>query len=102
MTTIKKNILIAQFMGAKLSGESRLRIAPQDIWLPIHGVLDKRNLKFHSSWDWLMPVVAKLGKMNNAYDTEEFLLIRDELCTGRIETVYSTVMDCIEHFKSEL
>ena len=63
-----ENKLIAEFMGYKLArcnsgfawdiGES---IPSKDHLFPIQGVLHTgRELKFHSSWDWLMPVVEKI------------------------------------------
>lgn len=41
MTTEEKNIVIAKFMAAKIE--------------PPH--------YFHSSWDWLMPVIEKIAKL---------------------------------------
>ena len=56
------------------------------------------NLNYENSWDWLMPVVQKISQIEGVYEIEEFLLIRDELATARIETVYSTVVDFIKYW----
>lgn len=65
---LENNKLIAEFMGGKLRNESRLKLAPQEIWLPSQGVCRYdtietgrgKTLQYHKSWDWLMPVVEKI------------------------------------------
>ena len=51
----ENNYLIAEFMGMYLG---------QDGWFDYEGVLGDNkcyiDLKFHESWDWLMPVVEKI------------------------------------------
>lgn len=58
------NKLIAEFMGGKLKHQiiSAIgdRMQNDDIWLPFHGIRIIKELKYHSSWDWLMPVVKKI------------------------------------------
>lgn len=59
----KKNDLIAQFMGYERD--------KMEYFIPQHGKINsqgnwidtfsKENLKFHKSWDWLMPVVEKVN-----------------------------------------
>lgn len=64
METLNNNILIAEFMGGKVKSESILNIKDNEIFIPFHGVCDLGNsgkgLKYHNSWDWLMPVVEKI------------------------------------------
>ncbi len=58
---IEGNKLIAEFMG----GEFNERQSFVYFKLPVnkaYSVLD--DLKYHSSWDWLMPVVEKIEKGN--------------------------------------
>jgi len=97
------NKLIAEFMGWKERTDPTERFFG-DWYEGFNRMTEgiKKPLLFHGSWDWLMPVVAKLEQMPDAYEYEEFLLIRDELCTGRIETVFSAVVDCIEYQNSKL
>lgn len=93
------NKLIAEFMGLTEPYE-----------LPQHGTIRPNGdfkteftldqLKYNSSWDWLMPVVGKIEKTPNIYDIEEFLLIRDELCTARIETIYDSVVEFIKWYNA--
>lgn len=70
MKTVEKNIIIAQFMGAKHLidyGEIQVFEMPQGKTYSIH------NLDFHKSWDWLMPVVEKcyeFGELGSDERTE--------------------------------
>jgi hypothetical protein len=66
---MKQNKLIAEFMGYKLMSCNRGKawdigksISSKDHLFPIQGVLHTGNeLKFHTSWDWLMPVLKKIN-----------------------------------------
>lgn len=59
---MKENNLIADFMGWKLQDN------PTERWYGsyrepngiLHKNTDKEPLLFHTSWDWLMPVVEKI------------------------------------------
>lgn len=57
------NILIAKFMGGTCSNyanNTKGWIIPNLTKNGVDG--DENNLKFHSYWSWLMPVVEKIGK----------------------------------------
>lgn len=59
------NILIAEFMGG-IYYKFREKPTTWYMWRDIECQRDARqhyNLKYHSSWDWLMPVILKIGKM---------------------------------------
>lgn len=84
MSIIKNNKLIAQFMGGLTSENSRVVTGCQDIWIPIHGGICRwstidsgqgKILKYHKSWDWLMPVIDKITSMN------EYLEFKDYNCS---------------------
>lgn len=81
VTTEQGNKLIAEFMGATHEPQSdryneHLLFEPEvapPVWYVGHdrewhtrnerlrvAILDLSNLKYHSSWDWLMPVVEKI------------------------------------------
>ena len=69
---IENNKLIAQFMGGKLNDELSFLIAQNDIFIPYHGVIRLDTvetgkgpvIKYHKSWDWLMPVVEKIENID--------------------------------------
>lgn len=59
-TTVDKNKVIAEFMGLTYSSETK------EYYLPIYNSGDWWNedeLSYHTSWDWIMPVVEKIESM---------------------------------------
>jgi hypothetical protein len=53
----KNNVLIAEFMGGQKV------LSDKDIYnMPTHGNLcyQLKELQYHQSWDWLIPVVQKI------------------------------------------
>jgi hypothetical protein len=75
--TMKDNKLIAEFMGAV--GTPMYAPKEWDIYITGHLDVDSDNenaqhfftpkeMKYHSSWDWLMPVVEKIESMNASND----------------------------------
>ena len=70
------NLIIAKFMGS-IDEIGRCSISSKsEIWLPNHGLLSKTSLKYHKSWDWLMPVVIKINNLNPLQDMV--------ICGGRV------------------
>ena len=75
---MENNKLIAEFMGYKLISCNRGKawdigksIPIKDHLFPIQGVLHTGNeLKFHTCWDWLMPVINKCKSLDNTFDVE--------------------------------
>ena len=61
------NLLIAQFMnGTYYSDESLIRFPVS--FMPELCLRHKlHNLKYHSSWDWLMPVVEKIESIHDKH-----------------------------------
>lgn len=108
-----KNRIIAEFMGVEFNTEKDKCDHPliKAPWPPIE------CLKYHSSWDWLMPVIIKISQIDSG-DSEEcayprtfgmfsqtgqvmvrlngFALFRADTL---IEAAYLAVVDFIEHFK---
>jgi len=67
---MKDNRLIAEFMGAFFDDNGMTRICGQ------YGLerVNDLSLKYHTSWDWLMPVVEKcLEKHNNLIDGRDVI-----------------------------
>lgn len=70
MTTeeiIQKNKMIAEFMGIKTKKYSDTPTVTR--WQYGNSMLFESDLKYHSSWDWLMPVVEKIKSLDFQVDT---------------------------------
>jgi hypothetical protein len=82
MEIIKQNNrMIAEFMGAKYDKDTSFPIHPNDLWLPMHGVCNFTStngncLRYHSSWDWLMPVVEKIESLSKENETYSFSITK--------------------------
>jgi len=97
------NILIAKFMGAVLSSVPNLINLPQTRGdANIHSVKGSEvlpngtysvhrlsELKYHKSWDWLMPVIDK------CYQEHMSKHIADAVMTCDINKVYKVVVEFI-------
>tara|TARA_R100000951_G_scaffold58400_1_gene49068 strand:- start:747 stop:1091 length:345 start_codon:yes stop_codon:yes gene_type:complete len=76
---MKDNKLIAEFM----SGEH-----------PLAEVTHEAHHNYHTSWDWLMPVVSKCFKTGD--DTHQWDNIMDTIFTCDINIVYAQVVEFIK------
>lgn len=84
MNTSHQNIIIAEFMQLK-----------KDI--SVH------ELKYDSSWDWLMPVVARIVRDEEFWEEEHREHLMDLVPYGHIEDVYDVVIRFIKSYnKGEL
>ena len=105
------NKLIAEFMGYKLAKlyiglawESPYKNSVEDTF-ELHGRLWRENdsyYKFHTSWDWLMPVVEQcLEKHNNLIDGRyvidtPYSLIAQALQAVSLKETYNAVVEFIK------
>ena len=104
MNTTENNKLIAEFMGYKLISCNRGKawdigksIPIKDHLFPIQGVLHTGNeLKFHTSWDWLMPVVKKV--MQKDYEFLVFEELKYKWWKADIDAVYSALVEFIKEY----
>lgn len=103
-TTQENNRLIAEFMGLKvLSKEEYLKH-------PKHGTLNVTEYsiseyqRFHSSWDWLMPVGAKCLEKSLSLRQYPFIdiKIKEAVQSFKIEATYQAVVEFIEWYNSHL
>ena len=62
---MKNNKLIAEFMGAYFDDKGMTRLCGKFGLERVSAL----NLKYHSSWDWLMPVVEKI-ESDERYDVD--------------------------------
>ena len=105
MNTENNNILIAQFMGVKTKDLSCLylpqfeRLVKIDIEFEMYSHFSLSELKYHNSWDWLMPVVQKI--LHDSYTMEgvsKMALVQNELITCRITTTHKLVVEFIKWY----
>ena len=88
------NKLIAEFMGAFFDDNGMTRICGR---FGLERVSDL-NLKYHSSWDWLMPVISKCRIESNSEDDYwEGIYYTLEECD--IDITYPTVIEFIKRTK---
>ena len=96
MNTLEGNKLIAEFMGYKpvrcsngFAWDIGKSIPSKDHLFPIQGKLITKYcnyLKFHTSWDWLMPVVEKIESLNlGTIKLDEDDMFRNANAVFRIE-----------------
>ena len=104
---MKDNKLIAEFMGAKplvLGGSTEYEM---------YGVLDciedgvdekhyyiDDEMRFHESWDWLMPVVESCFERLDARDTSADEIKR-QLLVCNMSGVYDAVVEFINQYNNE-
>ena len=105
MTTIEGNKLIAEFMGLKI-GEAKYSYRPGVI-----ESLKEKHLAYHTSWDWLMPVVKKVWEISADIDSNYKhespyhkgfydLPIHKLYIHSNIDTVWSGVVDFIQWYNN--
>ena len=82
MNTIEGNKLIAEFMGINAKVYSDTPTITR--WQFGNSMLHQEDLEYHSSWDWLMPVVEKIGDIvisgTLPYNSDQF--VRIEIVVG--------------------
>ena len=104
----KNNKLIAEFMGYKLMSCNRGKawdigksIPSKDHLFPIQGVLHTGNeLKFHTSWDWLMPVVIKCFEVGEQTNDDLNFKLNDALLETNIDSLYKVVVEFINQLNN--
>ena len=98
------NKLIAEFMGINVVTEDDIRANKNPTISSYEGYLEE-DLEYHSSWDWLMPVVKKIEAKNywfNRLDgdvsivNDKGVIINTPMSDGGIDMYYQTVVEFIE------
>lgn len=90
---MKNNKLIAEFMGLT-------RHADGLEYYDEHGLELGDSSKYHTSWDWLMPVVEKI-MWDNDIEDNECTNIEEALCDAKIDRVYKAVVEFINEYNNE-
>ena len=90
----KNNKLIAEFMGADFNDKGMTRICGKFGLERVSAL----NLKYHTSWDWLMPVSNEIIKSRDEQNADWDLTdLKYSLQTTNIELVYKAVVDFIKN-----
>ena len=89
---MKDNKLIAEFMELEVEDGLYYYTTAMDDY-------KTDTLYFDSSWDWLMPVVAKISRDEKYWENEcrEYLL--DVVPYGHIDDVFDAVVNFIKQIK---
>ena len=103
METTENNKLIAEFMGVNIITIDDIRKNKNPYIASADGHLED-DLKYHSSWDWLMPVVEQcLEKHNNLIDGRDVIdtpysLIAQALQVVSLKETYNAVVEFIKNY----
>ena len=94
------NKLIAEFMGYTPHPEDERFLTNKNVFGK--GVIDTEEcMAYHTSWDWLMPVVEKILDLSfqDDGDAEDFYNVRD--CMPDINHTYKAVVEFIKTYNDE-
>lgn len=96
MTVEEGNKIIAGFMEIDFS-KARYSYRPGT-----DEPLTLDHLRYHSSWDWLMPVVEKINKWHSDTMCEkmDFYLLNQSICSSK-EMVWSGCIEFIQWYNSK-
>ncbi len=103
METIENNKLIAEFMGVKTITIDELKSTLKQnrengfIHTPQAHVVD--DLKYHTEWNWLMPVIGKISDF--CEEPQELDSLKYSLLSADIKTAYYQVVEFIKEFNNQ-
>ena len=97
---MKDNKLIAEFMGMNYGDPKdnsvMIQMTPQG-----SEVVPINSMKYHSSWDWLMPVIQKclVGEAEQSEEISNTLIknIYEGICNQDISFAYKSVVEFINY-----
>lgn len=88
------NILIAEFMGRR--GQLRTDL----FWIsqPYAHWITSDMMQYHTSWDWLMPVVIKCFEVEAVVEPKFIHVLNDALVEVNITSLYEAVINLIKNY----
>tara|TARA_R110002167_G_scaffold3430_1_gene16735 strand:- start:924 stop:1217 length:294 start_codon:yes stop_codon:yes gene_type:complete len=97
---MKNNKLIAEFMGCENPFNE---IHDGTLYKVEQGVFEDYELKYHTSWDWLMPVVQKCYKEMGGKEVYSLHheKIMDAIIGINLETTHKAVVEFINQTKTK-
>jgi hypothetical protein len=96
MKNTDNNKLIAEFMGVNVITIDDIRANKNPIQSSADGYL-KEDLEYHTSWDWLMPVIEETD--HTSYEPIES--IEDALATRSLQDTYKAVAEYVKEYHNE-
>ena len=97
---MQDNKLIAEFMGLSIK-EGVCYYTDADDMFPMGIEVEEPYLPYHTSWDWLMPVVSKIARNEEYFENVLSERLFDIVPFGRIEEVYEVVVEFIKTYNNE-
>jgi|TARA_R110002012_G_scaffold319816_1_gene541441 hypothetical protein len=92
---MEDNTLIAEFMGMELGDDKTVYYDDAE---NLHPPTPVNELQFHTSWDWLMPVVYKILWLKG-YEDESYEDIHNGLTNALLTQTYDAVVEFIKQYK---
>ncbi len=83
---MQDNIIIAEFM------ELNIDMGVQSDYM-------EHELRYHESWDWLIPVAQKLIDVYWSIDEQDEQDLQSSILNDRLDVVYQIVVELIEKYK---
>ena len=94
-------ISLEQFLVGVQSTIARIKIDRKDYICPmVEGYL-LEHLQYHTSWDWLMPVVEKCFEKQEEVSDDLSFKLNDALLETNIESLYRVVVEFIKTYKNK-
>lgn len=103
----ENNKLIAEFIGGEYTANEKIISLPRFMkcdhydreGILMVGLVLTKALRFHESWDWLMPVVQKC-KDNQVFGSQYLIDQIDNVltCDCQIELLYEAVIEFIKWY----
>lgn len=98
---IENNKLIAEFMELYYNVNKKAYINTYESPSFLGHNREEDELEFHTSWDWLMPVISKITRDESLIENEYRESIMDTAPYGLIEDTYKTVVEFIKYYNKE-
>ena len=101
---MNNNKLIAEFMGLSIK-EGVCYYTDADDMFPMGIEVEEPYLPYHTSWDWLMPVINKClvgeAEMNEEISNTTIKNIYEGICNQDISQAYKSVITFIKTYNNE-
>ena len=99
----ESNKIISEFMGLEtpfneISDATLYRYKGIDEKGEYQFDVELHEMRYHLSWDWLMPVISKITKDERYFENEYRESIMDVVPYGNIEDTIKTIVEFIKEY----